>query len=292
MMELSNEKQPFYIAVCDDVQIDTEEIAKMTEEICKEEQICLEIACFERAENLLDRIQQGRRYDLLLIDVLMPGLDGMELARVLRDQKEKAEIVFISCNREMALQGYEVSAARYLAKPLDKEKLREAILFCYGQYRKDRELLLPINGSMRKVAPKDIYFVEIVGRKCRIRLEKEEWDASLAMVIRYTSGVSSMETRCFPKRFMICRMIFKPYLCSGAAANSASWCRGGSSLLPVIADEGFHSFPQQAHFWQTELRVLYAALLPAPTVPTQSQPDWRSDRDSRSALKKHWECAL
>ena len=174
-------KQLFDIAVCDDVQTDREETARLTEEICKSEGIIPRIVRFERAEALLEAIQGGEHFALLLIDVLLPGLDGMELARVLRGQNEQASIVFISCNREMALQGYEVSAARYLAKPLDPEKLKEAILFCYGQYRKERARFLPVSGSMRKIVPQDIYYIEIMGRKCRVRLEKDEWDVSLSM---------------------------------------------------------------------------------------------------------------
>lgn len=174
-------KQLFDIAVCDDLQTDREETAQLTEEICRAEGIKPRIVRFERAEALLETIQGGERFALLLIDVLLPGLDGMELARVLRGQNEQVSIVFVSSNRELALQGYEVSAARYLAKPLDPEKLKEAILFCYGQYQKERELLLPVGGSMRKIAPKDIYYAEIMGRKCRIRLEQEECDASLSM---------------------------------------------------------------------------------------------------------------
>lgn len=174
-------KQLFDIAVCDDVQTDREEIAHLTEEICRAEGIRSRIERFEHAEALLEAIQGGEHFALLLIDVLLPGLDGMELARVLRGQNEQASIVFVSCNREMALQGYEVSAARYLAKPLDPEKMKEAILFCYGQYQKARGLLLPVGGSMRRIAPRDIYYVEIMGRKCRIRLEQEECDVSLSM---------------------------------------------------------------------------------------------------------------
>lgn len=79
------------------------------------------------------------------------------------------------------LQGYEVSAARYLAKPVDENRLREAVLYCYGQYQKGRDLLLPINGGTRKVASKDIYNIEIIGRKCRIRQAKDEWDTRVSM---------------------------------------------------------------------------------------------------------------
>lgn len=200
------ENQVFHIAVCDDVRVDREEIAEMAEEICKEEQICLEISCFENAETLLDDIEEGCRYDLMLIDVLMPEVDGIEMARVLRSQEDKTSIVFISCNREMALQGYEVSAARYLAKPLDREKMKEAILFCHGQCRKE-EILLPVNGSMRRVAPKDIFYIEIVGRKSRIRLEKEEWDVSLSLAELEEKLSGQDFIRCHQSFLVNCRYV-------------------------------------------------------------------------------------
>lgn len=174
------ENYQFYIAVCDDEQADKNEIAKMVEEICSEEQIYPQILCFESANELLDEIKRGRWFDLLLIDVMMPELDGMELARVLRNEKEESSIVFISNNREMALQGYEVSADRYLAKPLDKGRLKEAIDFCYGRRRQDKELLLTSNGAIRKVYISDIYYLEIYGRKTRIILENETWDIALS----------------------------------------------------------------------------------------------------------------
>ena len=99
--------------------------------MCRAEKIRAEIVCYGTAKDLLEEIQNGKEYAMLLLDVLMPAQDGMELARVLRDKKVETEIVFISCNREMALQGYEVAAARYLAKPLEMKKLTEAVRFCF-----------------------------------------------------------------------------------------------------------------------------------------------------------------
>ena len=70
-------KQLFDIAVCDDVQTDREETAQLTEEICKAEGIVPRIVRFERAEALLEAIQGGEHFALLLIDVLLPGLEEM-----------------------------------------------------------------------------------------------------------------------------------------------------------------------------------------------------------------------
>lgn len=70
-------KSNFCIAVCDDVQAELEEIQKRTEEICSEEHIYYEISGFQSAERMLAEIQKGKSFDLLLIDVMIPGLDGM-----------------------------------------------------------------------------------------------------------------------------------------------------------------------------------------------------------------------
>lgn len=171
----------YYIAVCDDEQADKEEIAEMTKEVCREEHILGKIACFESARELLKEIKKGRRFDLLLIDVMMPGLDGMELARVLRSEKEKIHIVFISNNRETALQGYEVAAARYLAKPLQKDRLKEAVVFCYGHRDQNKKLMVHVNGVTRVLRTSAICYLEIFGRKTRIALGDEVCDVTLSL---------------------------------------------------------------------------------------------------------------
>lgn len=174
-------RRPFYIAICDDDDTDRKQIEEMAEEVCRLDKIRAEIFCYETAKALLKDWQNGREYDLFLLDVMMPVQDGIELARRLRNKELESSIVFISNNREMALQGYEVEAVRYLAKPLDPGRMREAIRFCYGKFQNNKELLLSVNGSMRRIMPKNIYYIEIKGRKSRIRQEREEWDTSLSL---------------------------------------------------------------------------------------------------------------
>lgn len=171
----------FCIAVCDDEPSDREEIVKMTKEICHLEHIESQISGFSETKELLNAMKSGKDYDLLLLDVMIPHQTGLEVARDLRRQKQDVFIVFISSNREMALCGYEVSAVRYLAKPLEKEKLREAITFCHGKRYSQEKLLIPINGGVRKISPEEICYIEIKGRKSRVVQEQEEWDTSISM---------------------------------------------------------------------------------------------------------------
>lgn len=173
--------QVFKIAVCDDDEKDREQIKTMIEEVCTEEKIRQTVSEFASAGEVLEKLKNGSTFDLFFLDVLMPQKDGMELAHQLRKDKNDAAIVFISANKEMALLGYEVSAVRYLAKPLEPEKLKEAIVCCYEQKQSNREILLPVNGGMKKIMPNDIYYIEIVGRKSRIKTKTEEWDTSLSI---------------------------------------------------------------------------------------------------------------
>lgn len=106
------------IAVCDDQANDLDEMETMTSELLEAEGISCGISRFEDAGSLLSAAQGGETFDILLLDVMMENLNGIELAAALRKQGNDTAIVFISINREMALLGYEVSAVRYLAKPV------------------------------------------------------------------------------------------------------------------------------------------------------------------------------
>ena len=140
-------EQELRIAVCDDEKDDLAKIISMTKQILQDEKIIHSISVYDSAGALLADIQNEVSYHMLLLDVMMDGMNGIELAAELRKQHNNMTIIFISSNREMALCGYEVSAARYLAKPLDENKMKEALLYSYHNWQNKREILLPTNQS-------------------------------------------------------------------------------------------------------------------------------------------------
>ena len=107
------------------------------------EGLACDLSGYESTTALLTAIQDGAQFHILLLDVMMEGLDGMELAAALRKLGDSTAIIFISSNRELALRGYEVSAARYLAKPLQPEQLREALLYCYKTFCEKKKFCCP-----------------------------------------------------------------------------------------------------------------------------------------------------
>ena len=159
-----------HIAVCDDEPIDRQQASTLAAAIMEAERLACSVSTFESATALLTAIQDGAQFHILLLDVMMEGLDGMELAAALRKLGDGTAIIFISSNRDMALRGYEVSAARYLAKPLQAERLREALLYCYKTFCEKKEILLPTAKGQRRIPLSDILYVEAMERVTKLAL--------------------------------------------------------------------------------------------------------------------------
>lgn len=190
----------YRIAICDDELHCRTEIAKMTEDILRIEGIPCNISEFESGPELLAAISSGREFHVLLLDVIMEELDGMELAAALRRQEDKTSVIFISCNLEMALRGYEVGALRYLSKPLARERLQEALLFCYQTIQEKREILLPTEKGQRRISLSDLVYAEAQGRNVELQLVNERESVSMK--------ISELETMLSEKQFVRCHRAY------------------------------------------------------------------------------------
>ena len=190
----------FLIAVCDDNDMDREQVVRLTQGYCRKEGIDCLVTAYDSASALLSAMEGGEKYHLLLLDVMMDHLNGMGLAVTLRRHKDDTAIVFISSNREMALQGYEVSARRFLSKPLNIDKLHEALACCYRLYQDNRAVLLPTAQGLRRIAPADILYVEASERGTRVFLSNGRIDTSLR-IFEYESILPQ-------KQFILCHRAF------------------------------------------------------------------------------------
>ena len=190
----------FLIAVCDDERNDREQIARLTQAYFHRQNVDCCIRTYDSAEALLAAMEGGEKMHLLILDVMMDGLDGIGLASALRRKKDDTTIIFVSGNLEMALQGYEVAAARFLAKPLKTEKLHEALNHCYGLFQQNREILLPTAQGLRRISPADILYVEASERGTRVCLANERIDTSLR--------IFEQESLLPQNQFLLCHRAF------------------------------------------------------------------------------------
>ena len=110
------------IAVCDDDNRDLLQIVSLLESYRRDRKAELSYVSFQNATELLTS-PNGRDYDLLLLDVLMPGINGIQAAREIREHNSRTEIVFLTSSPEFAVESYSVRAHYYLLKPATEDKL-------------------------------------------------------------------------------------------------------------------------------------------------------------------------
>lgn len=125
-----------------------------------ENDIRIEISYFPDSYSYLEKKQV---YDLIFLDIEMPGLNGMELAKKIRQNDENAIIVFITNMVQYAIKGYEVNALDYVLKPINYHRLvslMKRTMRILNQNSND-ELVLKTTGGMAKIYMSSIYYLDI-----------------------------------------------------------------------------------------------------------------------------------
>ncbi len=112
------------IAICDDVAIERHQIKLFAEAFFKSYSLAVQIELYDSVVTLLEA---GVSYDLYFLDVLMPGLTGVDGAEQLLHREGSPVIVFITSMLESAVDGYRVNAAGFLLKPLQQEAFNETM---------------------------------------------------------------------------------------------------------------------------------------------------------------------
>ena len=109
--------------------------------------------------------------DLLLLDIEMGDMNGMELARRLRDKGDMLPIIFITGYSEFMQDGYDVEALHYLLKPVDKEKLFAVLDRYASRHSADSRVIFPGGDETVCVNADDIMYLEAFGKKTQITLK-------------------------------------------------------------------------------------------------------------------------
>lgn len=164
----------YHVAICDDEATSLQICRILTEQILEEEGIEYEISIFEDMRVMTEALcDEKAEYDVLLCDILAVGMNGIEAAKELRRLGEKLPIIFISSTAEYALDGYSVNALRYLQKPIDIEKLREALKEAYQISQSMDVLKFQVADRFYKIPFSEIEYLESRGRDTDVITETE-----------------------------------------------------------------------------------------------------------------------
>lgn len=151
------------IAIVDDEPQCIAQLRRYLEKFQRENSTALEVSAFSNGAALLDSYRG--QYDLLLLDIEMPLMDGMTVAERIRRQDPEVIILFITNMSQYAIRGYEVGAMDYLLKPLSYFPFSQRLGRALSRVQKKAKhyLVVPVKGGAQKLDTEDIYYVESQG---------------------------------------------------------------------------------------------------------------------------------
>jgi len=151
----------YRVAICDDEQAQIQYISSV---LSKWGRLCgnaCEVHEFPSAEAFLFAYGEDKAYDILLLDVKMRDMSGIELARRIRQEGCRAEIIFLTSYFEFAAEGYEVDALHYLVKPVPERKLLEVLAKAAERLAEEPPyVVITCEGETVKLYEADILYVE------------------------------------------------------------------------------------------------------------------------------------
>lgn len=151
----------YKVAICDDNQTDSGYIAELLADWAKTRGHLVQMESFQSAESFLFHYAEEKSYDILLLDIEMGEMDGVDLAKKVRQDNEEVQIIFITGYPDYIGEGYDVAALHYLMKPVSGEKLFVVLDRAVSNLQKQkRVVVLPVDGEMRRVFVEDIQYVE------------------------------------------------------------------------------------------------------------------------------------
>ena len=160
------------IAFCDDDLSALNEIKVLLDQYRAEHKREIVYAVFCSPFELLAEIEKGMRWDILILDILMPGENGINVAKEIRRYDGAAKIIFLTSSSDFAVESYTVGAYFYQTKPVSKEKffrLLDSVIFdC--ERAQQCSLVLRCKSGITRINLEKLEYCEVTGRTLAFHL--------------------------------------------------------------------------------------------------------------------------
>ncbi len=156
------------LAICDDEKIEREYLQQLVANWAKTRDLHVKLLLYPSAEAFLFA-REDISMDIVLLDIRMGEMDGITLARRLRQKDDHIQIVFITGLPDFIADGYEVAALHYLIKPVSDVKLADVLDRAVKRLAaEDTTVLLPLKDGKQRLSVADIYYVEAFSHDLQI----------------------------------------------------------------------------------------------------------------------------
>lgn len=169
MVKIMISNRTIRIAVCDDIVEDRQEIVNLLLEYADINEYLVEIDEYVTGEEIID--SDLSKYSLVILDIFMDKINGIEAAKIIMDKNPKISIIFHSVSNDFAEESYDVNAYRYLTKPIEKDKLYQTLDKFFNYQMSLRMLTFKQNRMVESVYVSDILWIEASAHKSIIHLK-------------------------------------------------------------------------------------------------------------------------
>lgn len=159
------------IAICDDEANAVSLHENIVKESLQKNSIGYEITRYTHSDNLLyDIIEDDFFYDLILLDIEMPTMSGMEISEKIKPCLPNVKIIFVTSHIEYAIDAFELSIFRYVPKSSLEKRLPTAIIDAAKliEIETGQEYTIQTNSRMERIAFKDILYIQRDGKNANI----------------------------------------------------------------------------------------------------------------------------
>lgn len=151
----------YRLAICEDDDAIRAQLHSLCQEILTENSVEHSIMDFASAQKLNDVLTvESNPFDLLLLDIQMEGLTGMELAQSLRQRGDRVSILFVTGCEDYLPEGYSVQPIHFLLKPVSREALAAALHTDWQLNHRPKTAVLRIGSKMVSLPLADIRYIE------------------------------------------------------------------------------------------------------------------------------------
>lgn len=158
------------VAVCDDEETELQYLASLVRRWAEREKHLVEISVFPSAEAFLFQYEGQKDYDILLLDIEMGAINGVELAKRIRKDNDTVQILFITGYADFISEGYEVSALHYLLKPVEEKKVCSVLDRAAGNLKKTQRCgIFQVDGETVRIPFGEIVCVEAFAHTVELR---------------------------------------------------------------------------------------------------------------------------
>lgn len=163
------------ICLCDDIPVQLCMLEDMVNDYSEERELVTSILTFENGSNVIEYVKENGFFDIYILDMIMPGIKGIDVAKELRKMGDNGRIIYLTATSEYAVDSYQVGAFFYLLKPLDRKTLYEVLDRACSEVTReqlsklrdgfsDRRIEVRMRAGKTIVRLADILYVNIVNR--------------------------------------------------------------------------------------------------------------------------------